>query len=239
MSRSYLTTLAAAALLIACGHAKPRMQQPPPGPMAFATPQAAVTALVEACRAGDTARVDAIFGETHRDLVLSGDQAADVEHCGRFVRAADAMTRLDPWGDRRLVLVVGTDDFAFPVPLVERAERWQFDPEAGAAEVLRRRAGENELGAIGTCRSWAHDVSTGGIDPSRPFHGYYFEVLEPARAGGGRALLAWPADYRVTGVQSFLVGPDGLVREKDLGPRGPRGITSWTPDDTWRIVDAN
>lgn len=235
MSRSITLTLAAAALLAACGHGRPRAPQTPPGPLSFDTPRAAVSALVDACRANDVARVEAIFGD--RQLVLSGDQAADADHCRRFVQAADAMTRLDPWGDRRLVLVVGTDDFAFPVPLVERGERWQFDPEAGAAEVLRRRAGENELGAIGTCRAWTHDAAAHPvIDPARPLNGYYFEQL--AARGGGRALLAWPAEYRVTGVQSFLVGPDGVLREKDLGPTGPRDITSWTPDDTWRIVDA-
>ncbi|MCW5889278.1 MAG: DUF2950 family protein [bacterium] len=236
MSRSITTTLAATMLLTACAHTPPRVPQTPPGPMTFATPRDAVSALVDACRADDVARVEAIFGE--RDLVLSGDQAADADHCRRFVQAADAMTRLDPWGDRRLVLVVGSDDFAFPVPLVERGDRWQFDPEAGAAEVLRRRAGENELGAIGRCRAWTHDPAAhAGIDPARPLHGYYFEQL--TARGGGRALLAWPAEYRVTGVQSFLVGPDGLVREKDLGPNGPRGITSWTADDTWRVVEAN
>lgn len=236
MSHCSLTTLAATALLVACGHAKTPLRPAAPGPLAFDTPQAAVAAFVDACRTNDAARVDAIFGEAHGDLVRSGDQAADAERCRRFVRAADAMTRLDPWGDRRLVLVVGPDDFAFPVPLVERAGRWHFDPEAGAAEVLRRRAGENELGAIGVCRGWARDGAADDLDPSRPLLGYRYEVLEPARAGGGRALLAWPAEWRVTGVQSFLVGPDGIVLEKDLGPDGPRGITTYARDDGWRVV---
>jgi hypothetical protein len=237
MLRSLTLTLVTAALLAACGSMRPRAPATAPGPMTFETPQAAVAALVDACRAGDVARVEAIFGD--RDLVRSGDQAADADHCRRFVQAADAMTRLDPWGDRRLVLVVGSDDFAFPVPLVERGDRWQFDPEAGAAEVLRRRAGENELGAIGACRAWARDrAAHPGIDPGRPLDGYYFEEL--TAQGGGRALLAWPAEYRVSGVQSFLVGPDGVVREKDLGPNGPRDVTTWTPaDDTWRVVGAD
>ena len=250
---TYRLTLFAVMLAAACGHAKPPASAPAAGPMAFETPQAAVAALVQACRTNDVDRVDAIFGETHRDLVLSGDQAADAEHCQRFVRAAAAMTRLDPWGDHRLVVVVGPDDFAFPVPLVQRGTRWHFDPEAGAAEVLRRRAGENEIGVIGACRSWAqqpHGASGAGIDPARPFHGYYFQLLapesDPARGhvngrgrSGGVALVAWPAEYRVTGVQSFLVGPDGVVFEKDLGPSGARGITTYDPDASWHVVSAD
>jgi len=238
MSRSYTMLLIATALLVACAHPRTAIRAAAPGPIGFPTPQAAVAALVEACRTNDAARVEAIFGETNRELVLAGDEAADSEHCRRFVRAADAMTRLDPWGERRLVLVVGTDDFAFPVPLVERGERWQFDPEAGAAEVLRRRAGENELGAIGTCRSWAHQDhrSAAGLDTSQAFRGYYYEELSPENGGHGTALLAWPAEYRVTGVQSFLVGPDGVVLEKDLGRDGAQAITTYAPDDTWHVV---
>ena len=256
MSRAlgmYTMTLFAVMLAAACGHAKPPAPTPAVGPMAFETPHAAVAALVQACRTNDVDRVDAIFGETHRDLVLTGDQAADAERCQRFVRAAAAMTRLDPWGDHRLVVVVGTDDFPFPVPLVQHGTGWQFDPEAGAAEVLRRRAGENEIGVIGACRSWAqqqHGASGEGIDPARPFHGYYFQVLAPpsgpARGhvngrgrSGGVGLVAWPAEYRVTGVQSFLVGPDGVVLEKDLGPNGARGITTYDPDASWRVVSAD
>jgi len=241
--------LCALVLAAACGHTRPWSRRAA-GPMVFETPQAAVAALVDACRTNDVDRVGAIFGETDRDLVLSGDQAADADHCERFVRAATTMTRLDPWGDHRLVVVVGADDFAFPVPLVERGAGWQFDPEAGAAEVLRRRAGENEINAIGACRSWAQQqhAASDGIDPRRPFHGYYFQILAPAREAAaahkkgsdesvGVALVAWPVEYRVTGVQSFLVGPDGVVLEKDLGPKGGRGITTYDPDASWHVVE--
>ena len=55
---------------------------------------------------------------------------------------------------------------------------------------------------------------------------------------GGVALVAWPAEYRVTGVESFLVGPDGVVREKDLGPAGAQAMDFYDPEG-WQVVGAD
>src|SRR5262249_16978356 len=145
-------------LAAACGHTRPWSRRAA-GPVVFETPQGAGAALGDACPANTRHRPGAGFGETGPAPAVSGgsgrdDQPGDGDQCEGFVRAATTMTRLDPWGDHRLVVVVGADDFAFPVPLVERGAGWQFDPEAGAAEVLRRRAGENEINAIAACRSW-------------------------------------------------------------------------------------
>ena len=88
----------------------------------------------------------------------------------------------------------------------------------------------------------------------RPFHGYYFKVLKgqgpAARMGqmdfvvngamiGGFALAAAPAQYRVTGVKTFIVGPSGIVYEKDLGPDTLKRFQSmerYDPDKTWRAT---
>jgi hypothetical protein len=56
---------------------------------------------------------------------------------------------------------------------------------------------------------------------------------------GGFGLVAWPADYRVSGVKTFIVNQDGIIYEKDLGPSTPTAaddITSFDPDRTWRRV---
>ncbi len=57
---------------------------------------------------------------------------------------------------------------------------------------------------------------------------------------GGFALIAVPADYRVTGVQTFMVSHDGIVYQKDLGPdtlKIAKGIERYNPDKTWRRTD--
>jgi hypothetical protein len=87
-----------------------------------------------------------------------------------------------------------------------------------------------------------------------PFHGYYFKILtgqgEAAPGGakdyvvkgnmsGGFALVAWPAQYDVTGIMTFLVNHDGVVREKDLGAgtdAEARAMTRFNPDGSWRMV---
>ncbi len=89
----------------------------------------------------------------------------------------------------------------------------------------------------------------------KPYHGYYFKVLKgqgPAAPMGemdfviggamigGFALAAAPAEYRVTGVKTFVVGPDGIVYEKDLGPDTLKTFQSmdrYNPDKTWQETD--
>src|SRR5215469_13187850 len=89
----------------------------------------------------------------------------------------------------------------------------------------------------------------------KPYHGYYFKVLKgqgPAAPMGemdfvvggamigGFALAAAPAEYRVTGVETFIVGPDGVVYEKDLGPDTVKTFQSmdkYNPDKTWKVTE--
>jgi hypothetical protein len=89
----------------------------------------------------------------------------------------------------------------------------------------------------------------------KPYHGYYFKILKgqgPAAPMGemdfvvggamigGFALAAAPAEYRVTGVETFIVGPDGVVYEKDLGPDTLKTFQSmdrYNPDKTWKETD--
>jgi len=88
-----------------------------------------------------------------------------------------------------------------------------------------------------------------------PYHGYYFKVLKgqgPAAPMGemdfmvggamigGFALAAAPAEYRVTGAMTFIVGPDGVVYEKDLGPdtlKTFQGMDKYNPDKTWKVTE--
>src|SRR5437660_597011 len=89
----------------------------------------------------------------------------------------------------------------------------------------------------------------------QPYHGYYFKVLKgqgPAAPMGemdfvvggamigGFALAAAPAEYRVTGVMTFIVGPDGVVYEKDLGPdtlKTFQSMDKYNPDKTWKVTE--
>jgi len=90
---------------------------------------------------------------------------------------------------------------------------------------------------------------------AKPYHGYYFRVLTeqgPNAPGGphkyvagqfmigGFALVAWPAQYGVTGVHTFIVNQDNSVYEKDLGPQTPSlapALVRYDPDSSWTPVD--
>lgn len=98
-------------------------------------------------------------------------------------------------------------------------------------------------------------LEQGYSEKSQPFHGYYFKVLKgqgpAAPLGemdfmvggamiGGFALVAAPAEYGVTGVQTFMVGHTGIVYEKDLGPetlKEFKGMELFNPDKTWTETD--
>jgi len=279
-------------------------------PRAFATPEEAVRALVEAAKQANVDLMLAIFGPDGRELAAASDPASARMNFKVFAVAAAEQMRLDDGGPNRKTLVIGHEHWPFPVPLVKAADGWRFDTAAGKEEILARRIGRNELAVIDTCRAYVtaqkryaqegHDGRPAGLyamniasDPGKenglfwaaargrklsplgetvaqaaeggraanptagrqpsPFQGYYFKILTsqgPAAAGGARnyvvdgamsggfALVAWPAQYAVTGVMTFMVNQDGIVLEKDLGS-GTNAvvekITTYNPDKTWQL----
>jgi hypothetical protein len=79
--------------------------------------------------------------------------------------------------------------------------------------------------------------STGG-DPVL-FNGYYFKVLTSGTRRGGLAVIAYPAEYRSSGVMTFIVTGNGAVYEKDLGANTSAlasAMSSFHKDATWRAV---
>lgn len=81
-------------------------------------------------------------------------------------------------------------------------------------------------------------ASTDGLEP---YHGYYYRILLTQNGtGGGFSVLAFPAEYRSSGVTSFLVDSEGNAYEKDLGTdttRSAKQISSPAPDGTWKKVE--
>ena len=100
----------------------------------------------------------------------------------------------------------------------------------------------------------AKAIEEGYSDRTRPYHGYFFKILmaqgPAARHGeldyviqgkmiGGFALVAWPAEHRVSGVKTFIINHDGVLYEKDLGPDTAKiagEMTAYNPDKTWKKV---
>lgn len=275
-------------------------------PQRFATPDEALAALVDALGRAEPAALGRLFGPEHLDELLGDDPSQIHQELGQAAAAAREAAALRPAGEDRAVAVIGRIAWPFPIPLVRDAEGWRFDTAAGIEEIIDRRIGRNELGAIEVARAYvdAQQIYAGedrdgdrvleyaqrlrsspgqrdglywptvsGEEPSPfgpfvaevagylegkaegdPYRGYFFRVLTkqgPNAPGGaygyvingnmvaGFALLAWPAAYDETGIMTFLVGPNGELVEKDLGPDTGKlagAIETFDPDPSWQPV---
>jgi len=295
-----------AALLVGCHGSKGHDEQQ----RAFATPEDAVRALIDAAKAEDLNQVVAIFGPEGKELIDSSDPVTARRNRQVFVAAAAEEWHLTDGENGSKALVIGNEGWPFPVPLVKGESGWHYDTAAGKEEVIARRIGRNELAVIRLCRTYVaaqklyaesgHDgqapgayattfasdagrqnglywpakhgerrsplgdlVAQAALKPSdvdndraepSPFHGYYFKILTSqgndapggtknyisnGRLSGGFALVAWPAQYDVTGVMSFIVNQNNIVHERDLGADSNtvgRKIAVYNPDSSWVAV---
>lgn len=289
----------------ACG----RKESVPPR-VTFASPEEAVAALTQAVKDGNLDRVAQIFGPGSQALIDSSDPETGRRNQQTFNAAIAERWRLESPNPPTRTLVIGNEEWPFPIPIVRDGGAWRFDAEAGLEEILARRIGRNELAVIRICRTYvaaqqlyartAHDGRRAGLyaavfrsDPGRrnglywptaagvrrsplgdlfaaaaseghampdggpqpsPFHGYYFRILtaQGAAAPGGKrsylvdgelsrgfALVAWPAQYDVTGVMTFIVNQNNVVHEKDLGQAtdaAARAMIEYDPDPSWTVV---
>jgi hypothetical protein len=127
----------------------------PAGQETFSNPQQAADVLIGAADSFNQQALINIFGLGGEDIVFSGEIAQDRKHAADFVaKAREKKTvTIDPTGDRA-TLVIGGDDWPFPVPIVKNGSQWFFDSKAGRQELLYRRIGGNELDAISICRGY-------------------------------------------------------------------------------------
>jgi len=122
----------------------------------FDTPQQAADALVDAAGKFDVAALVEIFGVGGEDLVLTGEYVQDRQRATEFAEKAleKKSVSIDPRSGGRAFLLVGNEDWPFPVPIVKRGGKWSFDAGAGREELVARRIGSNELDAIAICRGY-------------------------------------------------------------------------------------
>jgi hypothetical protein len=122
--------------------------------------------------------------------VASGDDVADRADRDRVIEAYDAKHQIKMEGADKAVLVLGNQDWPFPIPLVRKDGAWRFDTAAGREEILFRRVGRNELAAIQTILAYVdaqHEYAEKGVAGS----GVYAQriVSRPGTKDG----LYWPA----------------------------------------------
>ena len=121
---------------------------------AFKSPEESVKSLMEAVKANDTKGMLVIFGPAGKEIISSGDKVQDKAAGERFVKAYETMNKLEKETDSKMTLVVGEEEWPFPVPIVKKGESWIFDTLAGKEELINRRIGRNELNTIQVCLAY-------------------------------------------------------------------------------------
>ena len=175
----------AAAILVLLAHAPADAQQ------LYKNPEDAVGALAEAAKAGDIKGIEAILGPGSRDILSSGDEVADRSTRETFLAAYEERHQLVTDKDRT-ILLVGKDEWPFPIPLARQNAQWRFDVAAARDEILFRRIGRNELGAIQVCLAYvAAQDEYATLDPEKDAaRGYAQRIVSSAGKKDG---LYWPA----------------------------------------------
>ena len=190
--RSWTRSVAVAALVwLGLGPLLPAPVAEARAPRLSGSPEEIYKTFVDALRAGDRAAMLKMLGPEARDIVSSGDDVSDRQVWRRFVEKYDEGHKLEAAGGK-IVLLVGSNDFALPIPLVPDAEGWRFDTAAGRQEVLNRRIGRNELAVIQVCLAY--------VDAQREYYtllvggkGGILEYAQRIRSTPGkRDGLFWP-----------------------------------------------
>src|SRR6266436_2925186 len=209
-----LLEMAAVGILLAGGFpARSAGQQQ--GQKTFSSPENAINALVTAAQNNDEEAMLDVLGPDGKQIVSSGDEAEHAEYAQKIFSDAGQYNGLY-WK-------VAEGDPPSPIgPLVASAV--------------------------------AQGYAKSRDDAPTPYRGYYYHILtrhgKNAPGGvnryivngkmtGGFAFVAYPAEYRSSGVMTFIVGVDGVVYQKDLGKKTEvlaRGMKEYNPDSRWQTT---
>jgi hypothetical protein len=124
------------------------------GQARFASPEEAMRALVDAAKAKDRGALAEIFGAEHQAEMFSGDQVQDNEEMDEFAADVQESAKLEKVNDTQFTLLIGVENWPFPMPIIKDENQWRFDSETGQVELMNRRVGQNELSTILTCRAY-------------------------------------------------------------------------------------
>jgi hypothetical protein len=293
-------------LTLMCSSAPMFAQEP--GQRTFASAEDAGRALYDAMEAQDEKAPLSILGPAGKDILSSGDPQEDLTARVGFVVKYQEMHRFVTEPNGSVSLLVGAENWPFPIPLENNHGSWYFDTPTGKDEIVFRRIGKNELAAMDSLRElvdaqkeyfarppanlpnqfarklvsdegqhnglyWfgASDEFDSPINPliayarqnlptdqvgeHVPYNGYMFRILTSqgryapggaknyivdGKMSAGFAFVAYPVDYRSSGVMTFIVDESGNIYEKDLGPdttRLAQSMTVYDPDSTWHKTE--
>jgi hypothetical protein len=159
----------------------------------FAAPDEAVSALEQALKSNDDAALIAIFGNAHKELVVTPDEAENRELRANALAEFNAYHMLEETSLDRRILHIGDEAWPMPIPLVREHGAWRFATEEGEQEVLDRRIGANEREAIKVLRAYI-DAQREYATRDRMGDGVLQYARKLGSSPGKRDGLYWAAD---------------------------------------------
>jgi len=159
----------------------------------FATPDAAVDALMAALKADSDASLLAIFGDEYKHLVVQDDRAAASATRAKIYASMQTLRVLRESGPDTRVLLIGAEAWPMPIPIVRSGDRWRFASELGEDELINRRIGANERNAIYVLRAFV-DAQRAYAAVDRDGDGVRQYAQKLASTPGQRDGLYWAAD---------------------------------------------
>ena len=201
-SRDLRGAVALSAILIVLSGALPALADPSAG-KTFASPERAAEALAAAWHTGRTSELLEIFGPAGQKLVRSGDPVAERDARQHFAASYDQRHRIERDGGGEAILVIGNEDWPYPIPIVKQGSAWRFDVTAGAEQVLDRRIGRNELHAIQVARAYV-EAQRDYAAKDRMGDGQHEYAQQVASTDGKHDGLYWPV---AAGAEESPLGP--------------------------------
>jgi hypothetical protein len=186
---------------------------------AYPSPEDAAAALATAVKTGNKRAMLKVLGYDARDIIESGDDVADAETRQRFLSEYDSKRTFKSEGNKKATLLLGAEDFPFPIPLVNKKDGWEFDAAAGRLEILYRRIGRNELDAIQTSLAFV-DAQNEYADKDRTGDGAGVYAQHIVSSPGKKDGLFWrdDSDPSPLGELAAQAAAEGYKTGTERGP---------------------
>ena len=186
----------------------------------FSSPEEATRALVAATQAKDRDSLARIFGPRIKDL-LSGDSVSDANDLSDLSAFISESTKLEKENDQKVTLMVGNDEWPFPVSIIKAGGQWHFDTDNGIEEVYARRIGGNEIDATLVCKAYAlaqYDYFNDGDWDGDQVSEYATRLLSsPGKKDGLYWEVVGDEEQSPLGPLVALAADEGYTRKKGTG----------------------
>lgn len=170
----------------------------------FTNIQDAQNEFISALQTENVNLLEALFTKEYHQVVSMRD--IDKEDVSKFLAAFSTLHHLTSFDGKEVYIEVGYEGWTFPIPLIKKGALWYYDLEIGKENMKTREIGRNELALIDALKNFSSlkNLQNSGLV-------YHFS------RGDTGEIIARPNSYNVDAIMSFVLTPEGVIYEADLG----------------------